>query len=388
MAQLRLCRRLVQEVRIAIIGLRAIGPHVTGGIEKAVEALSTRFVALGHDVTVFCRARYASEIGDTHHGVQVRRLPAIYTKHLEAITNTVAAILCSLRGFDVIHVNATGPALLSFLPRIFRRSVVVTVHGLDWKREKWGVIARWVLMLGARAAAVFPQRTIVVSKMLRAHYRREVGCEVTYIPNGVDLPAREVCAAAPGFGLEPGKYVLFLSRLVPEKGCHTLIEAFRRLQTTKKLAIVGEHSHSKQYADGLRKLAAGDDRIIFTGPLVGGAKDAIYRGAYAFVLPSTIEGMALVLLEAMSYGKCCVCSDIPENLEVIDPGQGAARVGMSFSCGDAEDLRQKMDDVIRNPDVAADLGERARSHVAAHFDWDSIARQYLDVFRSLGPGSE
>ena len=373
-------------MKIAIIGLRAIGPQASGGIEKALEALSVRFTGHGHDVTVFCRARYASGLGDFYEGVRVRRLPAIYTKHLEAITNTIAAMVCSLRGFDIVHVNATGPALLSFLPRLLRRSVVVTVHGLDWKREKWGVLARWALKLGARAAAVFPHRTIVVSKMLRSHYLQQLGKEVTYIPNGVDLPRIPGPRSSPGFGLEPGEYILFLSRLVPEKGCHTLIEAFRDLTTTKKLAIVGEHSHSRQYAESLRKLAAGDDRIVFTGPVFGDAKDAIYRAAYAFVLPSTIEGMALVLLEAMSYGKCCVCSDIPENLEVIEPECGQ-QLGVSFSSGDATQLKRRLEAVIGDPEFASALGAKARAHVAAQFDWDLIAGQYLDVFRSLARGN-
>lgn len=177
-------------MKIAILGLRAIGPGASGGVEKAIEELSTRYVQLGHDVTVFCRSRYAQDVGEEFKGVTLRKLPAIYTKHLEAISNTVAAIAFSLRGYDVVHVNATGPALLSFLPRLFGRRVVVTVHGLDWKREKWGFVARWALKAGAWASVAFPNRTIVVSKTLREHYSTVYRRQVDYIPNGVTLPPR------------------------------------------------------------------------------------------------------------------------------------------------------------------------------------------------------
>ena len=385
-------------MKIAILGLRAIGPGAAGGVEKAIEELGTRYAKLGHDVTVFCRARYAQDIGSEFEGVRLRKLPAIYTKHLEAISNTVAALACSVRGYDVVHINATGPALLSFVPRLFGRRVVVTVHGLDWKREKWGWFARLALKAGAWASVAFPSRTIVVSKTLREHYKTHYDREVDYIPNGVNLPAPGPPGALP-FGLEKDGYVLFLSRLVPEKGCHTLIEAFRGVSTRHKLVIVGPPSHSEEYAASLRRLAEGDDRIVFTGALFGEQKDAVYRGARLFVLPSTIEGMALVLLEAMSHGKGCLCSDIDENLEVADPlfepgrhavpaaGQAGAHartspraVAAAFETGSVADLRRQLAWLLTDEPEVQRLGALARAHVAAEFDWDSIARQHLEVF--------
>lgn len=388
-------------MKIAILGLRAIGPGASGGVEKAIEELSTRYVQLGHEVTVFCRSRYAQDVGSDFKGVKLRKLPAIYTKHLEAISNTIAAVACSLRGYDIVHVNATGPALLSFLPRLFGRRVVVTVHGLDWKREKWGFVARWALKAGAWASGAFPHRTIVVSKTLREHYARVYRRQVDYVPNGVTSPMRSTVPEPLPLGLAQDGYILFLSRLVPEKGCHTLIEAFRGLQTDKKLVIVGPPSHSEDYAASLRKLAEGDDRIVFAGALFDAQKDAIYRGAYLFVLPSTIEGMALVLLEAMSYGKGCLCSDIDENMEVADPafepGQSPrparssanseprmspTAVAATFATGNVDDLRRQLARLIADPDEVHRLGAMAGAHVAAAFDWDAIARRHLDVFAS------
>ena len=382
-------------MRIAFVGLRGIGHNTSGGIESAIEELSTRYARLGHEVTVFCRRRYTGDEAE-FEGVRLRALPAIYTKHLEAISNTLVAVILSLRGYDIVHINATGPALLAFLPRLFHRRVVVTVHGLDWKREKWNALARLVLRLGARAAITFPHRTIVVSRTLKHYYKEKYGKDVEYIPNGVDLPllGKDLTHDQDG-------HILFLSRLVPEKGCHTLIEAFRQVLTDRKLLIVGDPCHSEAYNKRLRRLADGDSRIVFAGALYDLAKDEAFRNAYLFVLPSTIEGMALALLEAMSYARCCVCSDIDENLEVVDspaasngsavrpgppadgPAGGLRRYGVSFRSGDANDLKEKLEFLLARPDLVGELGRKAREHVAAHLGWDKAALDNLRVYEDV-----
>jgi glycosyltransferase involved in cell wall biosynthesis len=205
----------------------------------------------------------------------------------------------------------------------------------------------------------------------------------------VTLPGQQATSVLSQFGLVPDEYILFLSRLVPEKGCHTLIQAFRALDTQKKLVIVGAQSHSAEYADSLRRLAEGDDRIVFTGPLYDVDKDTIYRGAYFFVLPSTIEGMALVLLEAMSFGKCCLCSDIDENLELISPQHSSSTTedpyGVRFVSGDVPNLTERMASLLRDPAAVQAVGQRAYQRVATEFNWGRIAEQYLSVFRMSAP---
>ncbi len=339
---------------------------------------------LGHEVTVFTRARYDTHPGPDFQGVYLRRLPAIYTKHLETISNTVFAVVNALRGYDIVHINATGPALLSFLPRLFGRRVIVTVHGLDWKREKWGWFAKLWLRLGAWASAALPHRTVVVSRTLETHYREQFRRSVVYIPNGVTLPdPAAVRQARNPLGLAKGSYVLFLSRLVPEKGCHTLISAFRLLVTDKKLVIVCPPTHSEDYETRLHELAANDSRIVFAGAQFDEHKDALFRDAYLFVLPSTIEGMALVLLEAMSFGTGCLCSDIPENMEVVETPSGQ-RVAATFATDNVGDLSGQLDMLLNHPDRVAQLGITAREHVAASFNWDTIARQYESVYLGMG----
>lgn len=358
---------------------------------------------LGHEVTVFTRAKYDQHASGDFHGVKLRKLPAIYTKHLEAISNTILAVLCALRGFDIVHINATGPALLAFLPRLFGRKVIVTVHGLDWKREKWGAFAKFWLRLGARAAVLFPNRTVVVSQTLGEHYRKHYGNKVVYIPNGVALPDIGTLAHVKNpLDLVKGSYVLFLSRLVPEKGCHTLISAFKRLKTDKTLVVAGPSTHSEDYASSLRRLAKGDQRIIFAGAQYGPQKDALFRDAFLFVLPSTIEGMAIVLLEAMSFGCGCLCSDIPENLEVVasksnngseDGGDRAevsyatpeSDIAATFRAEDIDDLHRQLEALLNQPELVLQLGLNARTHVSRRFNWDSIVKQYVQTYRdSLG----
>jgi glycosyltransferase involved in cell wall biosynthesis len=355
---------------------------------------------------VFCRRRYNHNKGDTFRGVKLKNLPAIYTKHLEAISHTFIAMVYALHEHDIVHFNATGPSLLAFIPRAFGKKAVVTVHGLDWKREKWGALASLVLRIGEWAAIAFPHMTIVVSKTLREHYRHKYGRSVDYVPNGIAMPSEIPVNEIHRFGLEQDRYILFLSRLVPEKGCHTLVEAFKELRTDKKLAIVGDPSHSTKYALKLRDLAKEDGRIIFTGALYGTAKAEMYSNAYFFVLPSTIEGLAIAMLEAMSYGKCVLCSDIDENLEVVRPSSVSREIseternvglsggselgdnvfGVSFRSGDVEHLRRQMTFLVEHPEVVKGIGRKAREYVAAKYSWDSIAQRTLNLYRDMITG--
>jgi glycosyltransferase involved in cell wall biosynthesis len=382
-------------LKIAILGLRSIGGEFSGGVERVVSELSRRFGAAGHEVTVFCRARYVRGSPELGANVRLKILPAVYTKHLESITHSLLAVLLCLRGYDIVHIHATGPALLSFLPRLFGSKVVVTVHGLDWKREKWGRVAKSVLWLGAWAAARFPNRTIVVSKSLQRHYA-ETSREdrIAYVPNGI-VPPSAFDSGEQSVKLPRRGYILFLGRLVPEKGCHVLIEAFKSLRGDHTLVIAGEASHSESYVRSLRSLAEEDPRIIFPGALYGVEKDLALRNASLFVLPSTIEGMAISLLEAMSYGLCCLCSDIEENLEVIDSPEshltsvgscslpGAHSYGFSFAVGDVRDLAAKMRYLLQHPEAAQSVGQRARTRVRIKHDWDVIAARHLEIFRAI-----
>ena len=380
-------------MRIGVVGLITIGGQssgTAGGVEKLIEEVSVRLAERGHDVTVYCRAKYNREGATEFMGVRLRNLPAIYTKHLEAITHTFLSMMCAIRECDVIQFHSMGPALLSFIPRLFGRKTVCTLHGLDWKREKWGSFAKKVLKLGEQCAIRFPNRTTVVSRFLERYYPEAYGKEVTYIPNGIPPITERPLDKLKRFGLEQGKYILYLGRIVPEKGCHYLIPAFTQLDTDMKLLVVGDARHAGGYLDEVKKLAGDDERIIFAGALYGEEKEEAFSNACLFCLPSDLEGLPIVLLEAMGMGRCCLTSDVPELEEVINPPQygytdpdpenAPSPHGVTFRQGDIEDLRAQLESLMGDLDRVAQLGANARRHAAIEYNWDRVAGQYERVY--------
>ncbi len=267
------------------------------------------------------------------------------------------------------------------------------MHGLDWRRDKWGRIARIVLKTGEQCAIRFPNRTTVVSRFLERYYPERYNKQVTYIPNGVPAMPDKPLNRLERFKLEPHKFVLYLGRIVPEKGCHYLIEAFRQLDTDMKLAIVGDARHATDYLDKVKELARGDDRIVFTGALYGEDKEEAFSNAYVFCLPSDLEGLPIVLLEAMGAGCCCLTSDIPELLEVIDPvrmgyedplpDEAPSPHGAVFAKGDVGSLAGQLRHLLDSPAVVRGLGDNAVQHVSAEYNWDRIAQQYEAVYEEV-----
>jgi glycosyltransferase involved in cell wall biosynthesis len=357
-------------------------PASYGGIERHVEELSTRLAARGHEVSVYCRPYY-SRTGGTYRGVHLVRLPSIRTKHLDAASHSLISTLHALgTRADLLHFHALGPASLSILPRIFRVPAVATVHGLDWQREKWGPFARAVLKGCEACSTRFADRTIVVSETLSDYYARRHGREVVYIPNGTNPAPFRPPELIRGIGLEGGDYLLFVGRLVPEKGCHLLLDAFEGLATDKKLVVAGSSSFSDEYTASLKRRAS--DRILFLDWVEGRLLEELWSNAYLVVQPSTLEGLSIALLEALSYGRCVVVSDIPENMEVVGDA------GASFRSGDAADLRRKLETLLAAPDRAAKLGEAARERAGRHFAWDLVTEQtekvYLEVLAARQRG--
>jgi glycosyltransferase involved in cell wall biosynthesis len=373
-------------MRISFLGLRSIGEG-SGGVERHVHELATRMARQGHQVNVFCRGRYQTE---TVHcpGLRVIPKPTLYTKHLEAISHTGAALPEAIRRADVVHFQALGPSLLSWVPRLARTRSVVTIHGLDYQRAKWNALARNVLRMGAWTALHCPHATIAVSRPLCHTFEEMFGKAPTYIPNGISRPELRPLERLRRFGLEDSGYLLFLGRLVPEKGCHLLIQAFRDLDTDRKLLICGDASHTGEYVARLRELARDDPRIVFTGPVYGAEKDEAFSNAGLFVLPSDLEGMPIVLLEAMSYGCPVLASDIDAVLDTFDPDPHQAReqlrghFGFHFRAGQVQDLRTRLEAALGHPDLR-NMGRRARDMALQAYDWDAITAQTLAVYRSV-----
>jgi glycosyltransferase involved in cell wall biosynthesis len=361
-------------MRIAMIGQKGL-PATYGGIERHVEEIGRRLAKRGHEVTVFCRLYYTPPGAQDDRLVLLRR-PSIHTKHLDTISHVAwSTAEAMIRRHDIVHFHALGPSAFAFLPRLAGQRTVVTVHGLDWQREKWGRFASWVLRQCEGPAARFPNRTIVVSRTLREHFRKHHHCDAIFIPNGTSLPVPRPAKKLGQLGLTPGKYVLFVGRLVPEKGVHYLCEAFSRIDTDLKLALVGGLSFSQDYVELLRRYES--DRVKLLDYVFGDGLEELWSHAYLVVQPSTMEGLSIALLEALSYGRCVLLSDIPENLEV---GEDCA---VSFRSKDVHDLQEKLEMLIRQPELVRQYEERARAHIQAHYSWDTVAENTEAVYREL-----
>jgi glycosyltransferase involved in cell wall biosynthesis len=359
-------------VKVAMIGLKGV-PALHGGIERHVEELGRGLARLGHDVTVYCR-KYYTPADASVEGLTLRRLPSINTKHLDAWTHTLLASLdAAPRRFDVYHYHALGPATLAFIPRALGKTVVVTVHGLDWQREKWGPFASAYLRVGQWAAARLASRTVVVSRELQRYFVRRYRRRTTYIPNAVSAPDPVDLSALETYGLQPGRYLLTVGRLVPEKGIHLLLEAYREVATDVPLVIVGDDPHGK-YLEQLKEQA--DDRVRFVGYIYGPPLAAFFAGSYLYVQPSTLEGLSIALLEAMSYGAGVLASDIPPNVEALGDA------GFYFPTGDVGALAEQLRRLLASPEEVKEKGAAAGSRAADLYSWEEVARRTAAVYEA------
>jgi glycosyltransferase involved in cell wall biosynthesis len=367
-------------LRIAFIGGRGVISKYSG-IESYYEEVGRRLAGKGHQVTVYCR-NYFTPPGKSHNAMEIVRLPTIRSKHLETLLHTfLSTVHVMLRPCDVVHYHALGPALFSFLPRLTGKKTVVTVQGLDWQRKKWGRLAAAVLRLGERAAVALPTRTMVVSQALRTHYWAGYGAETSYIPNGGVLRERRLPDKILDWGLEPGRYILFLGRFSPEKGCHLLLEAYQRLNTDVKLVMAGAASYCDDYTQRLRSHAG--ERIRMLNWVAGDNLDELLTNAMVFVLPSDLEGLSLSLLDAMGAGLCVLTSDIPENREATEDA------GFTFRRGNVADLADRLRFLIANPAVREAAGQAARRRVRERYQWANITaeieRVYFDMMGRVTP---
>ncbi len=372
-----------ESLKIAMVGQKRI-PSREGGVEVVVDELSTRYVKLGHRVDAYNRSGYHvsgrefdESRGKIYEGIRLITIPTFKSSSLNAMVYSVLASFRLLFGrYDVVHYHAEGPCTMLWLPKLFGYHVVATIHGLDWQRSKWGGFAASVLKFGERMAARRADDVIVLSKNVQDYFRETYGRETLFIPNGVNRPeCVEARVIKEKYRLEKDGYILFLARIVPEKGLHYLIEAFGGMETEKKLVIAGGISHSREYMDKIRSMAAKDDRIIMTDFVQGQVLAELCSNAWIFVLPSDVEGMAVSLLEAMSYGNCCLVSDIQENLEVV--GDHAA----SFRKGDVEDLRRRLEELRDHPETVERLKAGSADYICSRYNWDEVVQKTLQVYR-------
>ena len=355
-----------------------------GGIEIVVKELCTRMAQDGHKITCYNRSGHhvsGAEFDkkNEYKGICQKSVPTIEKKGLAAVSSSFFAALYSAFGkYDVVHIHAEGPAFFSWLPKMFGKRVVVTIHGIDWQREKWksGFGSKFIRQ-GEKNAVKYADEIVVLSKGVQDYFKDTYGRETRFIPNGVNRP--EIQSAkliTEKFDLTKDSYILFLGRLVPEKGLRYLIEAFKAVKTNKKLVIAGGSSDTDSFMKELQESAKSDNRIIFTGFVQGQLLDELYSNAYIYTLPSDLEGMPLSLLEAMSYGNCCLVSDIPECVEVVEDK------ALVFKKSDTEDLRTTLQKACEHPESVAELKQTAADFICQKYNWDNVVEETVKLYRS------
>lgn len=371
-------------MKIAMIGHKRI-PSREGGVEVVVEELSKRMVQRGHTVEAYNRISIGRRSDEkqmklkSYCGIRLISIATFPQKQLNAVVYSLGASIRALFGrYDFIHYHAEGICYMIWLPHLFGMKTVVTVHGLDWKRAKWGGFASWFIKLGEKAAVRYADQMIVLSQDMQSYFKKEYDRETVYIPNGIVKPvAKPADQIRKKFGIEKDGYCLLVARLVPEKGIHYLIESFKKVNTNKKLMIVGDNHTGDEYVRQIEEMAQGDQRILFTGFAEGELLEELFSNAYVYILPSDIEGMPMSLLEAMSYGNCCLTSDIPENAEVVGGS------GILFRKSDIGDLTQQLQRLCDNPDIVASYQQESSEAVCEKYDWEKIADQTIELYRSM-----
>ncbi|MBU0517778.1 DUF1972 domain-containing protein [bacterium] len=366
-------------MKIAFMGIRGI-PASYSGFETFVEQIAKRLVRRGHDVTVYNRSTFVLYRGSEYMGIRLVRLPTLATKHLDSIIHTFFGCLhASFNKYDIVYMCGVGNAPLAFLLRFIRTKVILNVDGADWQRDKWGTFARIYLRICEKIATRSPHVVIADSQVIEKRYRNLFGMETLFIPYGANIRRHEGSDVLERFGLEPRRYVLFVGRMVPENNAHTLIEAFSRVETDLKLAIVGDAPYSDDYKASLKAMAG--ERVVFTGYLFGEEYQEISSNAYMFVLASGVDGTRPVLLDQMAFSNAVLVRNTPANMEVIGPS------GSWFDNSNAEeDLAIKLQYFADHPEEVIALRAAAEERVRKKYSWERVTDRYELLYNLLLEG--
>ena len=368
-------------MKIGIIGHKRI-PSNEGGIEKGVEEHSVRMAKIGHQVTVYNRGghnvfgkEYDKRKQKKYKGVNIVTVPTVKGAACVPIYSFFATIHAAIVGYDCVSYRASGSCVMIPLAKMLGLRTVVSLHGIDSQRDKWGGFASRYLEFGEKMAATKADVCLVLSKNMKEYIDNKYHSNSVLFANGIDKPKKHIPEIIKNkYELNKETYVLSLGRIVPEKGIHYLIEAFKKCSTEKKLVIAGGAESNKEYYNNLLELAKDDKRIIFTGYVEGQEIQELYSNAYIFALPSNLEGMANALLEAMSYDNCCLISDIPENTEVVE------KKAVWFKKGNVEDLKNELQNLLDHPEFVEKYRKDAGDYVLKKYNWDYIVEQMLDIY--------
>ena len=365
-------------MHIAILGTRGV-PASYGGFETFAEHLSTRLVARGHDVTVYCRSHYVSPRQLEYHGVRLKVLPTIRHKYFDTVVHTFLSALRAVpERFDAALICNAANAAFAPILRWTGTPVAVNVDGLEHKRKKWNWLGRSYYKLAERLSIILPNETVTDARVIQEYYLSHYNASSTMIAYGAEVERRPDPAVRQ-WRVEPNRYVLYVSRLEPENNAHLVIEAFKKVRTAHKLLIVGDAPYAHEYISELRARARGDKRIIFTGFVFGQDYRTLQQNAYCYVHATEVGGTHPALLEAMGYGNCVLALAAPENIEVLGDA------GIPYA--DEADLSAQLQRVLRDGSLVSSYRVRAQERIKKHYDWEHVVDRYEELFaRMAGRG--
>ncbi len=361
------------------MGTRGI-PASYSGFETCVEQLGSRLVERGHKVTVYARENHITYSEPTYKGMRLVKLPTISNKYLDTITHSFLSTLHGLRqDYDIVLFFIAGNSLVTWIPRLVGQKTIINVDGLDWKREKWPASAKKYIQFSERMSGPLANAVVTDSRVVQRYYQDVYQIPSTFIAYGAELPTRPSGPTLEQFGLEPGKYVLFVGRLVPENCAHHLVEAWEGLDTDMKCVIVGDAAYADEYKASLQN--TNDPRIIFTGYVFGEGYWELASNAYAYALTSGVGGTHPALVEAMAYGNCVIVNNTEENLETIGPA------GLNYEgSGGGEALRSVLKSVLDDPEMTATYREKASERAHRYYTWEAITDAYEALFYDVLAG--
>lgn len=363
-------------LRIAILGTRGI-PGSYGGFETFAEEFGAELAARGHAVTVYGRSRYVPRGLKMHRGVRLVRLPAIPQKHAETLSHTLlSAFHAALRSFDVVYVCNSANAPICYIPWLRRQLTILNVDGLEWRRSKWGRLARGYYRAAARLAARMPIEIVTDAEVIQDYYRHSLGRETRCFVYGTTLWNRNVLSdRLSAFGLEPDRYLLYVSRMEPENNALMVVQAYRAVETDMPLIMVGDAPYAREYVERVKRAA--DPRVIFPGYVFGDDYHALGANAYLYVQATEVGGTHPALVEAMGHRNAIVAHDVPEHREVV------GNAGRYFAYRNIDDLAAQLSDLVAHPEAVAEYRLRAAARVEDRYGWGSVTERYLAYFQDL-----
>jgi glycosyltransferase involved in cell wall biosynthesis len=362
-------------MKIALLGTRGI-PANYGGFETFAEQLSVRLAARGHEVTVYCRTNNVSNVGPAYRGVRLALLPTIAHKYFDTLAHTFLSTLhLALHHCDVALYCNGANAIFTPLPRLLGMPAVLNVDGLERQRRKWNALARGWYRLSERLSTWFPSAVVSDARVIQQYYAEQYGKQTRFIAYGAEAERVATTATLEQWGLRPGEYFLYVSRMEPENNALLVVRAFEQARTAKKLVMVGDAPYAAEYIRQVKQTA--DPRILFTGAVYGQGYSELQSHCFAYVHATEVGGTHPALIEAM--GRACVVLylDTPENREV------AGEVGFVFNKEEAG-LAAAIESVDGLPEERRrQIGSAALESARSRYDWDAVVEEYERLFESL-----